>query len=241
MKTPAIKVTEISKQLKALANPAIAEHAQRYFKTGKGEYGEGDQFLGIRVPVIRAQVRQHKDAGLKDILPLLKSAWHEERLFALLLLVRRYDKGDADERSAIYNLYLDNTRHINNWDLVDSSAHKIIGRHLESRDRKILYKLARSNSIWERRIAIISTFHFIALSQFDDALKLARLLLNDKEDLIHKAVGWALREIGKRDIAIEQTFLQAHYQNMPRTMLRYAIEKFPEPLRKQYLKAGLPT
>jgi len=226
---------EISKRLRGLADPVIAAHAQRYFKTGKGEYGEGDKFLGIRVPVLRSQLKLCGEAALEDIQKLLLSAFHEVRLFALLLMVRQFSKGDAETRAAIYRLYLDHTRYINNWDLVDSSAHKIVGSHLESRDRQILYKLARSNSIWERRIAVIATFHFIAINQFDDALKLAQQLLNDKEDLIHKAVGWALREIGKRDFAVEQTFLQAHYKNMPRTMLRYAIEEFPGPVRKQYL------
>lgn len=235
MTTPVITAATISKRLRVLANPANAEHAQRYFKTRKGEYGEGDQFLGIRVPVLRAQVRLCEAIALEEIQKLLMSAYHEERLFALLLLVRQFAKGTAEEQTAIYRLYLTNTQFINNWDLVDSSAHKIVGSYLESRDRKILYKLARSNSIWERRIAIISTFHFIAINQFDDALKLAKLLLNDDEDLIHKAVGWALREIGKRDVTVEKAFLQVHNKNMPRTMLRYSIERFPEPIRKQYL------
>ena len=230
---------EISKRLHALADPVIAAHAQRYFKTGKGEYGEGDRFLGIRVPALRVQVGQCGVVALEEIQKLLKSAFHEERLLALLLLVHRFGKGDAAEQTAIYRLYLDHTQHINNWDLVDSSAHKIVGRYLESRDRKILYRLARSASLWERRIAIIATFHFIGNNQFGDTLKLAEMLLNDEADLIHKAVGWALREIGKRDIVAEQTFLQAHYRDMPRTMLRYAIEKFPEPLRKKYLEGKM--
>jgi 3-methyladenine DNA glycosylase AlkD len=229
------KAPDISKRLRALADPAIAEHAQRYFKTGKGEYGEGDRFLGIRVPVLRAQVRQCGSVALEDIHELLMSAFHEERLFALLLLVRQFTKGNAEEQAAIYRMYLDNTQRINNWDLVDSSARQIVGGYLESRDKKILYTLARSDSIWERRIAVISTFHFIGKHQFDDALKLAKLLLRDEKDLIHKAVGWMLREIGKCDLAVEKSFLQAHYINMPRTMLRYAIEKFPGPVRKKYL------
>jgi len=224
----------ISKRLRALADPARAEHAQRYFKTGKGEYGEGDRFLGIRVPVLRAQVKQCGVVALEDIQKLLRSAMHEERLFALLLLVRQFPKGDAEQQAAIYRLYLDNTQYINNWDLVDSSARQIVGSYLETRDRKMLYELARSSSIWERRIAVIATFHFIDKHQFDDALKLAKLLLSDEEDLIHKAVGWLLREIGKCDLDIEKAFLQEHYKNMPRTMLRYAIERFPEQLRKKY-------
>ena len=235
MTAPKMTAAVIGKNLRALADPARAAHAQRYFKTGKGEYGEGDRFLGIRVPVLRAQVRRCGDMALEEIQKLLQSAMHEERLFALLLMVRQFAKGDAEQQAALYRLYLHNTQRINNWDLVDSSAHKIVGRYLESRDRKILYQLACSASIWERRIAVISTFHFIARRQFDDALKLATLLLGDEEDLIHKAVGWMLRAIGDLDFAAEQTFLQAHYKTMPRTKLRYAIEKFPDKLRKQYL------
>lgn len=226
---------EISKRLRNLADPERAEHSGRYFKTGPGEYGEGDRFLGIRVPDIRAQVKKCGAVSLENIQALLMSAFHEERLFALLLLVRKFAKGDEKEKTAIYNFYLKNTHRINNWDLVDSSASHIVGGYLESRDRKILYKLAQSASVWERRIAVISTFQFIGNNQFDDALKLARQLLNDEEDLIHKAVGWMLREIGKRNVAVEKAFLQAHYKKMPRTMLRYAIEKFPEQERKKYL------
>ncbi|MBI5626395.1 MAG: DNA alkylation repair protein [Nitrosomonadales bacterium] len=226
---------EISKLLRNLADPVRAEHSVRYFKTGPGEYGEGDRFLGIRVPDIRTQVKKSEAISLEDIQMLLVSAFHEERLFALLLLVRKFAKGDEKEKTAIYNLYLNNTHRINNWDLVDSSASYIVGGYLESRDKQILYKLAKSASVWERRIAVISTFHFIGKNQFDDALKLAMQFLNDEEDLIHKAVGWMLREIGKRNVAVEKAFLQAHYKKMPRTMLRYAIEKFPEQERKKYL------
>lgn len=230
---------EISKRLRGLADPARAEHSQRYFKTGKGEYGEGDQFLGIRVPALREQVRHCGAVALGEVQKLLLSDYHEVRLFALLVLVRQFTKGNAEEKAAIYRLYLDNTHRINNWDLVDSSASYIVGGFLESRDKKVLYELARSESIWDRRIAIIATFQFIGNHQFDDALKLAKLLLNDKEDMIHKAVGWALREIGKRDMAVEVAFLQAHHKKMPRTMLRYAIERFPEPVRKKYLAGEL--
>jgi len=228
-------VQEISRLLRAMADPVIAEHSARYFKTGPGEYGAGDRFLGIRVPDLRAQVKRCEAAVLEDIQLLLMSDFHEERLFALLLLVRRFATGGEEQQAAVYHLYVDNLHRVNNWDLVDSSASRIVGSYLEPRDRKLLYRLVKSANIWERRVAIIATFRFIGNDQFDDALKLARLLLNDKEDLIHKAVGWMLREIGKRDVAVEKAFLQAHYKNMPRTMLRYAIEKFPEPLRKKYL------
>jgi 3-methyladenine DNA glycosylase AlkD len=226
---------EISKHLRKLANPERAEHSARYFKTGPGEYGEGDRFLGIRVPEIRAQVKKSGAVSLQDIQTLLMSAFHEERLFALLLLVRKFANGDDNEKAAIYDLYLNNMHRVNNWDLVDSSASQIVGGYLVSRDRQILYKLVKSASLWERRIAVIATFQFIGKNQFEDALKLARQLLKDEEDLIHKAVGWMLREIGNRNVAVEKSFLQLHCKKMPRTMLRYAIEKFPEQERRKYL------
>ena len=226
---------EIKTTLKALADPDIAEHSQRFFKTGKGEYGEGDRFLGIRVPVLRKQVSLFWETDLKEVQKLLTSSFHEERLLSLLLLVRKFDKGDEAEKSAIYQLYLSNTQYINNWDLVDSSAHQIVGVYLEDRDRKILYELARSEDLWERRIAIMSTLQFIRNHDFDDTLRISELLLEDPEDLIHKAVGWMLRETGKRDIKVEKTFLKSNYRKMPRTMLRYAIEKFTETERQKYL------
>ncbi len=227
---------EISTNLKCLADPAIATHSQRFFKTGKGEYSEGDQFLGIRVPILRAQAKTFENTSLQEIQLLLKSPFHEERLCALLILVRQFNQGTPDVKTRIYTLYLNNTQHINNWDLVDSSAYHIVGPYLEDKDRDPLHQLARSDSLWERRIAIMATFHFIRNNQFDDALAISEQLLNDSEDLIHKAVGWMLREIGKRDLNTEEAFLKKHYQHMPRTMLRYAIEKFPEPSRKKYLK-----
>ncbi len=230
-----MKATKLSKTLRDLADPIIAEHSQRFFKTGKGEYGEGDRFLGIRVPIIRKQAKKYKEMVVEEIQKLLKSPFHEERLCALLLLVNRFARGDEMERIAIYQLYLYNTQYINNWDLVDSSAHHIVGAHLEEKDKKPLHKLARSGALWERRIAIISTYHFIKLHQFDEALDISKQLLADKEDLIHKAVGWMLREIGKRDAGVEKDFLKPHYQAIPRTMLRYAIERFPERERKKYL------
>ena len=231
-----MKTQAISQTLKELANPAIAEHSQRFFKTGKGEYGEGDRFLGIRVPILREQAKKYQEIALTEIQLLLKSSFHEERLCALLLLVRKFAKGNEAEKATIYNLYLNNTKYINNWDLVDSSAHQIAGAYLESKDKQTLHELAQSDSLWERRIAIMSTFHFIKKNQFEDALAISQKLLKDQEDLIHKAVGWMLREIGKRDLEIEKAFLRAHYKQMPRTMLRYAIEKFPAPERKKYLR-----
>ncbi len=224
--------------LRDLGDPTIAEHSQRFFKTGKGQYGEGDLFLGIRVPTLREQAKQFSDMPLKEVRAVLKSAFHEERLCALLILVQKFTKGTEKERAAIYRLYVNNTKYINNWDLVDLSAHQIVGEYLADKGRQPLYTFSQSNSLWERRIAIIATLHFIKKNQFKEALSISKRLLKDKEDLIHKAVGWMLREVGKRDLATEQTFLQVHYKQMPRTMLRYAIEKFPERERKKYLNGS---
>ena len=229
-------VRAIQKRLETLGDPKKAAHAQRFFKTGPGQYGEGDVFRGIRVPVLRKLAKQYKTLPLNETVTLLQSPFHEDRLLALFILVYAFSKGDAATRQTIYDLYLKYTKWINNWDLVDASAHKIVGPFLMDRSRAPLYQLARSASLWERRIAIISTFAFIRHDQFEDALALAKILLPDKEDLIHKAVGWVLREIGKRNLDAEEGFLLQHYRAMPRTMLRYAIERFPEPRRQGYLK-----
>ena len=230
---------EIIDYLKSLSNPEIAEHSQRYFKTAKGEYGFGDKFLGIRVPIVRQVVKKYKTTSLSNAEKLLKSEFHEIRLFALLLLVYQFSRADLDKQDKIYNLYLKNTKYINNWDLVDSSAHHIVGAYLENKDRAILIKLSKSKLIWDRRIAIIATYYFIKNNNYKDTLQISKTLLNDKEDLIHKAVGWMLREIGKRDLNEEITFLNRHYKNMPRTMLRYAIEKFSKIERGKYLKGTI--
>lgn len=229
---------ELRKQIRALANPLIAEHSQRFFKTGKGEYGEGDKFLGIRVPKVRSLVKQFKTLSLADILTLLRSSFHEERLCAALLLVQLFEKGDLPTRDAVYKAYLNNTRFINNWDIVDSSAHQIVGGYLHDKKRNKLITLAKSKDLWERRIAIIATYHFIRLNDFEDTLTISKILLKDSRDLIHKAVGWMLREVGNRNIAVERDFLDLHHRDMPRTMLRYAIEKFPEKQRKRYLQTA---
>jgi 3-methyladenine DNA glycosylase AlkD len=223
-------------KLKELSDGNIAAHSQRFFRTGKGEYGEGDRFLGIRVPIIRKFVREYREISLKETLKLLKSPFHEARHLALLILVAKYSSTDRKtEQEAIYQSYLKNTKFINNWDLVDCSAERIVGCHLFLRERKPIYRLVRSTSLWERRIGIMSTFHFIKKEDFSDTLAIAELLLNDKEDLIHKAVGWMLREVGKRNWNAEERFLAKHYKEMPRTMLRYAIEKMPENKRLSYL------
>lgn len=231
-----MKAREIHNILVSLGDAAIAGHSQRFFKTGKGEYGEGDIFLGIPVPILRKQVRRYRDISLEETLLLLKSAFHEERLFALLVLVDKFSGGDAEDRTAIYEMYLNNTQYINNWDLVDSSAPYIVGAYLEKRDKKPILRLAGSENLWERRIAILSTFHLIKRRDFGAALEISGMLIQDREDLIHKAVGWMLREIGKRDLPAEKGFLDRHCMEMPRTMLRYAIERFPEKERKRYME-----
>jgi 3-methyladenine DNA glycosylase AlkD len=222
-------------RLGALGDPLIAEHSQRFFKTAPGEYAEGDRFLGVRVPAVRKVAREFRAAPLSAAFALLRSPLHEERLLALLLLVERFAHGTERERTRIYEEYRKRIKTcVNNWDLVDSSAH-IVGGYLEHRDRGVLRDLARSPNLWERRVAIMATFWFIKRGSFDDTLAIAKLLLLDEHDLIHKAVGWMLREVGNRDRAVEERFLRAHYRRMPRTMLRYAIEKFSPQHRKAYL------
>ncbi|HEX6042241.1 DNA alkylation repair protein, partial [Longimicrobium sp.] len=202
-------------------------------------YGEGDRFLGIRVPAVRKLVREFRGTPLDEVAVLLRSAWHEARLTALLLLVDAYARGDAATREAVYRLYLSSTAFINNWDLVDTSAPHVVGAHLAEGDRTELERLARSASLWERRIAMLATQHFIRRGEFGTALRIAEMLVGDGHDLIHKAVGWMLREIGDRDRAAEEAFLRRHLRTMPRTMLRYAIEKFPPDLRRAYLKGTI--
>ncbi|MCP4650530.1 MAG: DNA alkylation repair protein [PVC group bacterium] len=229
----------IKSKLKKLACKKTAEQLQRFFKTGPGEYGEGDIFYGIKVPVLRDLSKQYKDIEIKEVKSLLKSPYHEERLLALFILTLKFDKGDLKVKEGIYKSYLAHTKYINNWDLVDLSAYKIVGVYLSDKSRKPLYALAKSKSLWERRIAVISTFYFIKNNDFTDILKISRLLISDKEDLMHKAVGWMLREVGKRDLKTEEEFLKKYYKRMPRTMLRYAIEKFPELKRQKYLKGKI--
>jgi len=231
-----MNVLDIQKDLRKLANPQKAKNLQRFFKTGKGEYGEGDKFLGITVPEIRRTIKSYNHLSLVEITILLHSPFHEERLAGLLILVDQFKKADTISRKSIVNFYLTNTKFINNWDLVDLTAPNIVGWHLFEKDRSILYKLAKSKSLWERRIAVMSTFYFIRNNQFADAIKISQILLTDKHDLIHKAVGWMLREIGKRDLKTEENFLKKHYHHMPRVMLRYAIEKFPPAKKSDYLK-----
>ena len=231
---------DIQRELRQLGSREAASHAQRFFKTGPGQYGEGDLFLGIRVPVLRQTARENSALRLEETCLLLQSAFHEERLLALFILVEKFGRAAEEGRKAIYDLYLKNTPYINNLDLVDCSAEHIVGAYLQDKNRAPLYDLVRAASLWERRIGVMATFHFIKQNDFNDTLKISATLMNDKEDLIHKATGWMLREIGKREIAVLEDFLWLHLRVMPRTMLRYAIEKFPEERRQRFLKGTPP-
>jgi 3-methyladenine DNA glycosylase AlkD len=234
-----MNLNDIKKEIKKNADPVKAVGLQRFFKTGPGEYGEGDIFFGIMVPVQRSIAKKYIGLALSDIKELLYSDHHEERLIALLILVEQYKKGNDQLQEDIFTFYHLHRKQINNWDLIDLTADRISGAYLINKDKSLLYKLAVSKNFWERRIAVMSTFHFIKYHQYDDALGIAQILLNDNHDLIHKAVGWMLREIGKRDLKTDESFLKKYYKKMPRTMLRYAIEKFPEPKRLAYLKGTI--
>jgi 3-methyladenine DNA glycosylase AlkD len=223
---------ELKQELQKLGNLEDAQHAQRFFKTGKDQYGEGDVFLGISVPKQR-KVANKYDLNFEEIQNLLNSEIHEHRLVGLFILIRNKNKEGA------FRFYLKNISRINNWDLVDYSAHRIVGGFLLDKDRKVLYELAKSDNLWEKRIAMISTFAFIQNNQFEDTLAIAEILLNDSHDLIHKAVGWMLREVGKKNQKVLEDFLKKHYSNIPRTTLRYAIERFEEKKRKKFLKGKI--
>ncbi len=231
-----VSAENVKKELALHASPARAKILRGFFKTGKGDYGAGDLFLGISVPTQREVAEKYSDIPLRDIQILLRSAVHEHRLVALLILVDRYGCSDTMEKERILRFYLKNHMHINNWDLVDLSAPHIVGRHLLDRQKRAIYAFANSNHLWKKRIAIVSTLTFIRHNRFEDTFRLAEILMNDKHDLIHKAVGWMLREAGKRDVQKEELFLKGYYKKMPRTMLRYAIERFPEKKRKSYLE-----
>lgn len=228
---------EFQKELRSLANPEKAILLAGFFKTGKGQYGEGDKFLGVTVPQTRTVTRRYAELSLNEIGKILQSKFHEERLGALLILVSQYKKRDKKVQEKIFKFYLKNTEHINSWDLVDLSAHHIVGAHLANKPKTLLFKLTESKLLWERRIAMVGTFFDISNGKSETALAVAEKLLGDKEDLMHKAVGWMLREVGKRcSQEIEEKFLQKHYKKLSRTTLRYAIERFPEQKRKAYLK-----
>lgn len=229
------RLKEIHAYLLQIASEEDAANLQRYFKTGPGEYGDGDKFIGVRVGPLRKLAKQYRALPLSTVEQLLQSAFHEERMLALLILIEQFARADLDGQKAIYDLYLDRLEWINNWDLVDVSSPRIVGAYLNQRSRQPLYRLARSPHLWSRRVAVMATLYFIKQDDFDDALKIADVLISDEHDLIHKAVGWMLREVGNRNRAVEEKFLESRYKKMPRTMLRYAIEKFPQAKRKRYL------
>ena len=229
-------LTQIRKDLRALENTSRAFVLGDFFKTDAGGYGEGDQFLGLTVPQTRSIAKRYRGTSLADSMKLLKSPWHEERLLALYFMVDLFKRGDEKTKAQVYNAYMKNTKYVNNWDLVDSSAHLITGPFLEKRPRKILYEFAKSKDLWKRRIAVVATFHFIRQKDFKDILALSKLLLKDDQDLMHKATGWMLREMGKRELAPLHQFLRRHAWEMPRTMLRYSIEKLPINERQFYMK-----
>ena len=228
----------LHKKLVQLSDPKRAQKSASFFKTSKGEYGEGDVFIGIDVPTLRTLAKRYETLTLEDVYQVLSSPIHEERLLALFILIGKYQdkQATASEQQAIFDFYIEQVQYVNNWDLVDLSAYQIVGDYLKNKDKWLLDTFAASNNLWKRRIAMVATFCYIRENHFVDALRIAKTLLQDPHDLIHKAVGWMLREIGKRDQEIEEQFLHQHYKIMPRTMLRYAIERFPESLRLSYLK-----
>jgi 3-methyladenine DNA glycosylase AlkD len=238
-RTPTDTATLALKGLLAIGKREVAAGAKRFFKTGKNQYAAGEKFIGVNMPTLRTIAADMRDAGLEVALPLLKSSWHEARALALILLVRQFKKSDEKTQALIYDLYLKNSKYINNWDLVDMSAEHIVGGYLADKPTKqksALTKLAKSASMWERRIAIMATFHAIKRGEYKETFRIAEILLKDDEDLIQKPVGWMLREVGKRiGLETQETFMRRTYQNMPRTTLRYAIERFSPTKRKRYL------
>ena len=226
---------QIKKDLRDVADAELAKNYARFFKTGKGDYGEGDKFLGMRVGTIRKIAKKYKDISLVDVEKLIEGEYHEERQVAIFILVNKFKENPKE----VVDVYLKKLKYVNNWDLVDISAPKILGKWLLDKDRKILYKFAKSKDLWEKRVAVLSCFTFIREKDYKDALKIFEILLNDSHDLIHKAVGWMLREIGNRDLDVEEKFLKKYYKEMPRTMLRYAIEKFEEKKRQGYLNGRI--
>jgi len=234
-----MNIDNIKKSLSSFASPQKAQLLQRFFKTGLGEYGEGDKFLGVVVPNIRKVVKMYwQDVALEEVEKLLRSVYHEERLTALLILVKKFERGALIDQKKIFQLYLKNIKkYINNWDLVDLTAPRIVGIYLTDKDKSILSKLAKSKNLWERRVAILSTFAYIYQGDSRETIKIANILINDEQDLIHKAVGWMLREVGKRCSVVPLVgFLKKYAHKMPRTMLRYAIERLPSEQRVFWLR-----
>jgi 3-methyladenine DNA glycosylase AlkD len=232
-------IEDIQKALRNMTDPEIAAHSLRFFKTWKGQYGEGDVFLGIRVPDLRKLARSFKGISQDVCAGLLASPYHEERMVALIVLVDQFQKAGPKDQESIYHLYMDNTRYVNNWDLVDVSAPAIVGGYFLDKDPRPLVDLAKSSCLWERRISMVATWAFIRRGQLDLTFRIAEILIGDPEDLIHKAAGWMLREAGKRDLSALEGFLKRHYPVMPRTMLRYAIEKLDDERRRAYLEGWI--
>lgn len=227
---------KLENEIIGLANPEKAKVYARFFKSGKGQYGEGDKFLGLTVPEQRSLAKKYVDLDFESIKTLLDNEYHEFRLTGFFILVYKYQKSNQQSKKKIIDFYIENKHRGNNWDLIDCVADKLLGNHLLDKDKSILYELAKSESLWDRRISIITTFEFIKNNNFEDTLKISEILLNDEHDLIHKAVGWMLREVGKKDVEVLKKFLKGNYPNIPRTTLRYAIEKFPEEERKKWLR-----
>lgn len=234
---PSQFTAQLLEKVKALACPEKAKGNARFSKTGEGEYAQGDVYIGVSVPQLRGLVKKHPPAELSDILDLLKNTYHEVRLLALLLMVKTYKKSPSGAKEEIFQAYLAHTVYINNWDLVDASCYHIVGPHLYGKDTQILFKLSQSSSIWERRIAIVSTYFCIRKEEFDTTFSLVELMLKEKQDIVQKAMGWMVKEISKRDVQAATAFLDSHGASLPRTSLRIAIEKLPEKVRKHYLAA----
>ncbi len=235
------KLKNLKKDLRKFERPEKAKVLTRFFKTGKGEYAEGDQFLGLKTDETRSVARKYSDLNYSDLKNLLESKIHEERMVAVMVLINRFKKGNLDIKKEVYEFFINNLSGINNWDLVDVSVPHIIGGYLylAKGNRNVLYDFAKSNNLWKKRIGIMSTFYFIRNYEYQDTLRISEILLTYNHDLIHKAVGWMLREIGNRNLQAEEKFLKIYYKKMPRTMLRYAIEKFPERLRIKYLESKI--
>ncbi|MBL7051153.1 DNA alkylation repair protein [Candidatus Woesearchaeota archaeon] len=229
-------IAQLKEELQKQANPEQAKILKRFFKTGKGQYGEGDVFLGIKVPIQRAIAKKYTKSSLEQLQELLNTNIHEYRFTSLVILINKYNNSDEQGKKEVYEFYIQNIKNINNWDLVDISCPNIIGDYLLEKDKTILYDFAKSAHLWTKRIAIISTLRFIKNNQFEDTLNIAEILLKDKHDLLHKAVGWMLREVGKKNQKAEEAFLDRYYRQMPRTMLRYSIERFSEEKKKYYMK-----
>ena len=230
-------IQKIKQEIKSYQNTKHAEVTSGFFKTGIGDYGEGDQFIGVKVPILRCIAKKYNNLSLNEIKTLLSSNIHEYRFTALVLLINKYRQG-LESREKIFNFYVKNYKYINNWDLVDISAPHIFGDYLCNKSRNILYEFAGSSNLWKKRIAIVACFAFIRNNDFKDILKISKILLSDEHDLIHKAIGWMLREVGKRDISVLENFLNIHHEKMPRTCLRYSIERMDEVKRKKYLLAS---